>query len=378
MELLNPIFVKRWVSENKYIEYVFDVNHKNNYKNTIVIKEYIFRDINIKEALDTIAYHIYNIDSKLGENIEHPYYFWSSSDNVDNSILFNIKNVLWKGYHQNPFKSRDRDSQQLKEPIEYVYNEGILKTDRLNIVFYNDFKYDNKYYYPNIKHTVSSNLNKKLDDTTIALYNTKIMKAKEKKEEYYNISFSHKYDIESLIVLFDNFKTNDKIQLIQLINNNNAIYKLYKYHTIDAKELNKIFNLNNNKDKEQAINIYYNGENIRLNISNDGLFTIRIIYNMDRGENIKVIHEIKNEIIKYLKDYFKIDEGDFKVCDINSRITYSINYIDSTLIKKIGLYANIFQDFEKNSKEVKANTGFYIYKRSNSIDVDNYIRTNID
>ena len=37
MELLNPIFVKRWVSENKYIEYVFDVNVNVNHKNKIVI-----------------------------------------------------------------------------------------------------------------------------------------------------------------------------------------------------------------------------------------------------------------------------------------------------------------------------------------------------
>ena len=139
MELLDPIFVIRWVSENKYIEYVFDVNvnHKNNYKNIIVIKEYIFRDINIKDTLDKIAYHIYNYESK---QIEYPYYFWSSSDNIDNSILFDIKKILWKGYHQNPFKSSDRDSLQLKEPIEYVYNQDILNTNTLNIVFYNDFK----------------------------------------------------------------------------------------------------------------------------------------------------------------------------------------------------------------------------------------------
>ena len=33
MELLKPIFVKRWVAENNYIEYVFDNNPNNNYKN---------------------------------------------------------------------------------------------------------------------------------------------------------------------------------------------------------------------------------------------------------------------------------------------------------------------------------------------------------
>ena len=41
MELLKPIFVKRWVAENNYIEYVFDNNPNNNYKNAIVLKDYI-------------------------------------------------------------------------------------------------------------------------------------------------------------------------------------------------------------------------------------------------------------------------------------------------------------------------------------------------
>ena len=64
MELLKPIFVKRWVAENNYIEYVFDNNPNNNYKNAIVLKDYIFRDINIKETLDKIAYHIFNYENK--------------------------------------------------------------------------------------------------------------------------------------------------------------------------------------------------------------------------------------------------------------------------------------------------------------------------
>ena len=46
MELLKPIIVKRWMSENKYIEYVFDINVNNKYKSdVIVIPEYIFQDL---------------------------------------------------------------------------------------------------------------------------------------------------------------------------------------------------------------------------------------------------------------------------------------------------------------------------------------------
>ena len=228
MELIKPIFVKRWVAENKYIEYVFDNNPYNTYNNKIIIKEYIFRDINIKENLDKIAYHIFNYEKKNSGNILYPYYCWSTTNNIDKSLLFTIKKVLWKGYHENPFKSNNRDSQQLKEPIEYLYNEDLLNIDEINMVFYNDFNYNIKYYYLSDNNQII-NLNKKLEDTTIELYNTKIIKTKEKKEEYFDISFSYKYDeIGSLIIHFDNFKTTDNMQLIQLINNNNAIYKIYK------------------------------------------------------------------------------------------------------------------------------------------------------
>ena len=370
MELLKPIFVKRWVAENNYIEYVFDNNPNNNYKNAIVLKDYIFRDINIKETLDKIAYHIFNYENKNSGDILYPYYFWSSINNVEKSLLFNIKKILWKGYHENPFKSHNRDSQQLKEPIEYLYNEDILNIDKINIVFYNDFNYDIKYYYP-VKKNHTINLNKKLEDATIGLYNSKIIKTKEKKEEYFDISFSHKYEIDSLIVLFDNLKTSDKMQIIQLINNNNAVYKIYKNHTMEDKELTKIFNLDK---KEEGINIYYKNEKIKLNISKDGIFTIYIKPHMDKGENISVINKIKNEIVEYLKNYFKINTDDFKINDINSRITYSVDYADISLIKKIGMFANIFQDYEKNKDNNKKNNGSYIYKRTDNIDIDNYIR----
>mgnify|MGYP000406537231 CR=1 FL=1 len=62
-KLLKPIIVKRWVSEIKYIEYIFDNNVDNKYDNdVIIIPEYIFQDDNKKDALNKIAYHIYNYE----------------------------------------------------------------------------------------------------------------------------------------------------------------------------------------------------------------------------------------------------------------------------------------------------------------------------
>lgn len=373
MKLLKPIFVKRWITENKYINYVFDINVNNNYTNAIIIAEYIFRDVNINDILNKIAYYIFDYETKIGNNISYPFYFWSSN-NINKSLMFNIKNILWKGYDPNPFKSNNRDSHLLKEPIEYEYIDDIFDIDYINIVFYNDFKYDIKYYYPN-KKKILLNLNNKLEKETIDLYNSKVVKTKEKIEEYFKISFSQKYDIDSLIVLFDNFKTTDTIQLIQFINNNNAIYKLYKSHIIEEAKLAGIFKLNN-KDTFPSINIYYKNEDIVLNISKEGIFTIDIKYHMNKGKNISVIHNVKKDIINYISNYVNVKDDDFKVNNINSRITYSVDYIDTSLLKKLGTYANIFQDYEKYDKKNshEKNNGYYIYKRNDNIDAEKYIK----
>jgi hypothetical protein len=63
----------------------------------------------------------------------------------------------------------------------------------------------------------------------VDLYNIKIMKVNEQNEYYNEVVFEYKMEsMESLIILFDKLKTDDEIQLIQFVNNNNAIYKLYK------------------------------------------------------------------------------------------------------------------------------------------------------
>ena len=148
MELLKPIIVKRWMSENKYIEYIFDNNVNNKYKSdVIVIPEYIFQDNNTKDALNKIAYYIYNYEKKNNNILKFPYYCWDDKNNKP--LLFDIKNIYWSGYNVNPFKSKDKNSKQLDEPIEYINNdnEELFNNEEINIVFYNDFEYDIKYYY---------------------------------------------------------------------------------------------------------------------------------------------------------------------------------------------------------------------------------------
>ena len=50
MDLIKPIYVKRWLNDSKHINYVFDVNKDNKYDSkTIVINEYIFQDNNYED-----------------------------------------------------------------------------------------------------------------------------------------------------------------------------------------------------------------------------------------------------------------------------------------------------------------------------------------
>ena len=380
MELLKPVIVKRWISENNYIEYVFDNNTNNKYKtDVIIIPEYIFQDNNIKDALNKIAYHIYIYEKKNKNTLIFPYYCW---DDVNKKpLLFDIKNIHWSGYNANPFKSKDKNSKQLDEPIEYINNDNdeLFNYDKINIVFRNDFDYDIKYYY-NINEKFSIDEVSKLIKTEVKLvdlYNIKIMKVNEQNEYYNEVVFEYKMEsMESLIILFDKLKTDDEIQLIQFVNNNNAIYKLYKNHTFDKKDLDYKFRLNSNKKDSKdisLINLYYKNKNTKLSIYKDGVFKLIFKYDIDNGSNKANILLIKDAVSKYLSK-FNIN-AEFNETDINLRINYSIDSLEyQKLIKKIGTYTNIFEDFILNKKKCK---GVFKYRRisgnSISFDLDTFI-----
>ena len=73
---------------------------------------------------------------------------------------------------------------------------------------------------------------------------------------------------------------------------------------------------------------------------------------MNKGKNISVIHNVKKDIINYISNYVNVKDDDFKVNNINSRITYSVDYIDTSLLKKLGTYANIFQDMKNMIRKI--------------------------
>ena len=384
MELLKPIIVKRWISENKYIKYIFDNNIGNKYKSDdIVINQYIFQDNNIRDALNKIAYHIYNYENNRKQQQQpqliFPYYCWDET--TRKPLLFDIKQIYWKGYDVNPLKSKDRVSKKLEESIEYINNDNdeLFNNDLINIVFRNDFDYDNKYYF-NKNDKVNIETIAKLikeEDSIIKLYNIPVLKIVEQNEYYNEVIFEYRMEnIEPLMVLFDTLKTDEEIQLIQFANNNNAIYKLYKYHTFDKKYLDYRFKSSSTKKEGKdisVINLYYKNKNIKLSIFKDGIFKLAFKYDIDNGENKSNILHIKDDIVRYLKK-FNINIF-FKEIDINLRINYSIDNLEyQKLIKKIGTYTNIFEDFVLNKKKSK---GVFKYKRiagnSMGFDLDNFI-----
>ncbi len=390
MELLKPVIVKRWISENKYIKYIFDNNTDNignKYKpNDIVINEYIFQDNNIKDALNKIAYHIYNYENnkkspQQPQQPRFPYYCWDET--LGKPLLFDIKEIYWKGYDVNPLKSKDRASKKLEESIEYINNDNdeLFNNDSINIVFRNDFDYDNKYYF-NKNEDVNIEAIAKLikdEESIVRLYNLPVLKVIEQNEYYNEVIFEYRMETENmepLMVLFDKLKTDEEIQLIQYANNNNALYKLYKHHTLDKKYLDYKFKLNAAKKESRdisVINLYYKNRNIKLSIFKEGVFKLAFKYDIDNGENKSNIIHIKDDIVRYLKK-FNINAV-FKEIDINLRINYSIDNLEyQKLIKKVGTYTKIFEDFVLNKKKSK---GVFKYKRiaGNSIgfDLDNFI-----
>jgi hypothetical protein len=383
MELLKPIHIKKWISESKFDKYVFDTNNDNKYDSSyIVIREYIFQDNNIEDALNKIAYFIQQHDKT--NSIKTPFYCWESND--DKPILFEIETIMWKGYHVNPFKSKDRTSEQLKEPIKIIDNNELFKRVDLNIVFYNDFNFNIKYYFD--KKISSVDFDKKMkelikkEEPLVKLYRENTVNAKILSEDYYDISFQDIIpNIDKTLVLFDKLQTNTQMQLIQLVNDNNkAIYKIYKKHTFfNERELSNIFNLNNIKEYG-CLNIYYYGKNAKMSIFDDGRIIINFKYPVDNGKKWDKIINDRNDFVKYLKESLNID-ANFQEIDINNRINYTIDNTEyATLIKKIGTYTNIFEAIVFKSD--KKNIGYYAYKRTpefinSKFDITAYIKSRI-
>jgi hypothetical protein len=376
MEPYKPLIVIRWITETDKIKYLFD--SKSNKKNDMVlIKENIYQDDNLEYAINKIIQYIKATD----KNITDKAYVWKGNK----SILFNIKEIKWKGYNVNPFKSINRDSKELEKKIEYDYNTGLFEYSQINIVFSNDFDFSkNKYYYTN---TYVPNDLKSIKNREALLYkliNKEVEHTNIESELYNSVDLYDKIKPTELAYLFDRMTTNNNIQIIQWINdNNNVLYKLYKNHRLDEKFLKKIFDLEKNVTIN-CINIYSFTSNVICKITIDSNGNILISYILSIRNNVKWDHISNNKkiIIKYLTSNLR---QAIKPSEIYLNLKVYIvanNNSFRELSKKIGEYIDIFHvnklNIEKNKNIINCT-----YKRStnynkDSINISEYIKSRLN
>jgi len=367
MNILKPVYINKWVNTKDHTKYVFDTDENNIYDASyIVIKENIYQDSSKEEAINKIAYYI-NKDSG-NSNDKTPYYAWNNNA----PFLYDITTIIWKGYDVNPFKSSDRNSDEINETINIKYyksKELFDTTDIINIVFKNDFDFDNKYYYDNV--IFKSNNYKEGSDSKIAeLYKLIVINNNKIAEEYYNIVFTANIiNIPSLIIIFDKLSTTRKIQLVQYINNNfnKAYYKLYKNHTLNRKELSRIFKLHN--DDRESINIYYT-KNIVITIFASGIVNLVFNSQIDNGMSIKKILKIKDELSAYINNILNVLKIniEFKENNINARIKYNAYKTKFADLKNEIKTSTIFTELKEDE--------FY-YKRTAQFNDQSVIDKNI-
>jgi hypothetical protein len=352
MDIIKPVYAYKWENSTNYIKYVFDTNENNKYNTSvIIIKENIYQDSSKEDAINKIAYYINKINGGDAKNL---YYTWVNNK----SFLYDIESIIWEGYDVNPFKSNDRQSEEINETIQKNYNKSkelFETTDIINIVFKNNFNYDNKYYYDNLKFK-SNNFKEGSDNKLDELYKLNIINNKKLSENYYKVIFSADIsNLPSLIIIFDKLFATNKIQLIQYINNlNKAYYKLYKKHKFkNKKELSKIFKLS--KDGKEVINLYYS-KNIVITIYANGIINLKFDYSIDKGVIISDILKYVEELNKYINDILNI-EINLKEININARIIFNAYKTK---------YADLTKEIKTSTIFTELKDGEFYYKRTSN------------
>ena len=384
MKPYKPVKIYRWLSRTKKILYIFDSHdeyiikkEKEDVIEIVIIKETIYIDDNIEDAINKIGLYIQNIDKK----ISFPIYAWSNNK----SLLFDIAKIKWSEYDVNPFNSMNFKSIELDEQITYNFNKNfIFDKECINIVFNSDVPtnlQNNKYYF--IERKIDSYKNYKKRDTLLLTLKNHEINSKIVSESYNRIDFIYKIkkNTNELFYYYDILKTNELIDLIQYVDDYSKIlYKLSKAHRIPT---NILLNwVNPDKiNKNKIINLYsfFNRTGYcKITIDEDNNIYITYIIDIRRSIKWDDIMTHKKLIIEYLEK--NMNQYPIKTQELSLNLNIKIEVANTNLnviAKKIGEYYDIFHvisDIKKNKQHINC-----IYKRSSNysqkMDIGEYIKS---
>jgi len=370
-----PVKVLHWTSKTDYKEYIFDNTDESDSNN--IIKQSLYKDDTIETALNKIAAY-------LGK--KQKFYAWSGN----NSILFKVKQIFWKGYKVNPFNSTDDSSNELNEPIQYDYTDKCLFSySTVNIVFTNDLSpalQNNKYYFSDLKFQSTKHYIKNNEKLSLLrdvdISNIKIM------EQYYNrIRYYDKITPDFLLgEMFDNMYALKHIDMIQWVDDQTKIlYKLSEQHNIKQEQFVSWTNVEK-IDKVKVINIYSNVGKLsycKVSIDQDGNIYFNYVINSKEFLRFQDLDIHKKALLNQIQSYH---HGKLRIklkeISLNSKIlidTKTSSFKD--IAKGIGENIDIFHVIE-NKIDTSNQFITVVYKRSSNYDTNStvydYIKSQIN
>ena len=353
-EPFSKVSVYRWKSKDEKILYTFDEN-----SNTF---DTIFQDDTMELALNKIASFI-----KKEDNVK--FYAWV----YGKSLLFSVNDKKWKGYNVNPFKSSNRDSEELNEPITYTYHTNkLFLNNKINIVFESDLPkilQKNKYYFTELTGKTYK-FYKKNNDNLIKIKDLDASNVKQISEYFMNAHLTADIKQVSLPTIFDNLSTSKQIDMIQWVDDKSKIlYKLFKQHDINKSFFNSWTNVDK-IDQINVINIYsvFLKRNFcKISIS-DGNIVMGYILD-SKSITYDDLQNHKKGMIQLLENVIK---QPLKLEDRSLGVKINIEVHNSSfaeLTKKLSENIDIFHVDKKNgSKSIECT-----YKRSSNSNESNDI-----
>lgn len=366
-----PVRVYVWTSSTKKSLYIFDTSDSSYEEEHIRIKENIYQDDTVKNALTKIGLYINN-------NLDTDVYGWIKHK----SLMFDIKNKIWKGYNVNPFLSTDIQSQLLQEPVDYDYKmDELFNYSSVNIAFSTNLPNSiHPYYFVKVqKMTTKQYLQR--EDLLKKLINepdnTDLLP-----EYYTRIQYHSKLNKIILSDLFDYSHTSKYIDMIQWVDDSSKIlYKLHKKNKIKKEYLNSWTNVDK-IDKIKVVNMYsiYNKNSYcKITIDESNLH-ITYILNGRQYIKYKDVQKHKKVIEKIIKNILK-QSITLKELVINAGIKINIQSSSSKLLmNKLSKQIDIFNVIKNNDNDKKSIICTYIrssnYKKNT--DIYDYIKSRIN